>query len=104
MLSGKDKGRTGTVIRVLSRDDKVVVEGLNMVKRHTKKKREGTESGIVSKPSAVYVAKVQLICPKCGKQTRVKIERKNGKKERICSKCKSSVDSKKGSKSKSNEK
>lgn len=81
MLSGKDKGRTGTVIRVLSRDDKVVVEGLNMVKRHTKKKREGTESGIVSKPSAVYVAKVQLICPKCGKQTRVKIERKTGRRK-----------------------
>jgi large subunit ribosomal protein L24 len=95
MISGKDKGRSGTVVRVIPSEDRVVVEGLNMVKRHTKKSSQQKESGIVSKPAAVGAPKVQLVCPKCGRPTRVKLTREDGKKIRKCMKCKSIVDGEK---------
>lgn len=96
MLSGKDKGRTGLVVGVLRENSKVIVEGLNLVKKHMKKRDQKSESGIVSKPAAIAISKVQLICPKCGKSTRVKLERTDGKRVRICMKCKSSVERAKG--------
>lgn len=92
MLSGKDKGRSGMVVGVLAQNNRVVVEGLNLVKKHLKKRGEKKESGIVSKPASVSASKVQLICSKCGKPTRVKIAREKGKKVRKCMKCKSTLD------------
>ncbi len=90
MLGGKDRGKKGKVIHVfLSGDsgDKVVVEGLNLVKKHLRAKKQGQKGQIVSKERAVSVSSVALICKLCGKQTRVgyKIEGEN--KVRICKKC-----------------
>lgn len=92
MLSGKDRGKMGKVLFVFPAESKVVVEGLNTVKRHQRAKREGQKGQVVNKERAVNVSNVQLVCPKCGKPTRVsrKTESLAGQgknKIRICKKC-----------------
>ena len=95
VLSGKDKGKQGKVQGTISGEAKVVVEGVNMVTCHTKPRRQGEEGGIVRREAALYASKVQLICPKCGKATRVGSKRVkktvSGKEKmmgiRVCKKC-----------------
>lgn len=95
---GKDKDLSthqGKVLATLPKENKVVVEGMNMVTCHIKPRRQGEEGGIVKREAAMYASKVQVVCPKCGKPTRVghKIEKKTvaGKEKnvsvRICKKC-----------------
>ena len=95
---GKDKDLSthqGKVLATLPKENKVVVEGMNMVTCHIKPRRQGEEGGIVKREAAMYACKVQVVCPKCGKPTRVghKIEKKTvaGKEKnvsvRICKKC-----------------
>ncbi len=88
MLGGKDKGKKAKVILVFPEGDKVVVEGLNLIKKHLRAKKQGQKGQIISKERAVSVSSVALICKSCGKQTRLgyKIEGEN--KIRICKKCK----------------
>ena len=83
-----DRGKTGKVMAVSPKEGKVIVEGRNMVKKHVKPRKAGDPSGIISAESAIYACKVQLVCPKCKKATRVghKVY-KDGKKDRICKKC-----------------
>lgn len=88
IISGKDKGRTGKVIKALPKENKVIVEGLNLVKKHLRPKRSGEKGQIVSIPQPLYVSKVKLICPKCKKPTRVGYEISNDQKFRKCKKCK----------------
>ena len=87
MLGGKDRGKTGKVLIVLPKDSKVVVEGLNQVKRHVRARKQGQKGQIISKERAVPVSSVALVCKSCGKPTRIgyKIEGEN--KIRICKKC-----------------
>ena len=87
MLNGKDRGKKGKVLFVFPEDDRVVVEGLNTVKRHQRARKEGQKGQVVNKERAIIASNVQLICPKCGKQTRIghKVEGKN--KVRVCKKC-----------------
>ncbi len=95
VLSGKDKGKQGKVQGTIPSEAKVVVEGVNMVTCHTKPRRQGEEGGIVRREAALYASKVQLICPKCGKATRVGSKRVkktvSGKEKmmgiRVCKKC-----------------
>ena len=87
VLSGKDKGKKGKVQRTVPSEAKVVVEGINMVTCHTKPRRQGEEGGIVRREAALYACKVQVVCPKCGKPTRVAHEIADGKKKRVCKKC-----------------
>ena len=87
VLSGKDKGKKGKVIAVLPKEGKVVVEKINMVSRHTKPRRQGDQGGIVKREAAIYASKVQVVCPKCDKPTRVAYEIKDGKKVRVCKHC-----------------
>ena len=95
---GKDKDMTthqGKVLATLPKENKVVVEGMNMVTCHVKPRRQGEEGGIFKREAAIAACKVQVVCPKCGKPTRVahKVEKKTvGGKEknvsvRICKKC-----------------
>ena len=67
----KDRGQTGKVIAVSPKEGKVIVEGLNMVKKHVKPRRAGDPSGIIEAESAIYASKVQVICPACKKPTRI---------------------------------
>ena len=87
VLSGKDKGKKGKVQRTVPSEAKVVVEGINMVTCHTKPRRQGEEGGIVCREAALYASKVQVVCPKCGKATRVGHKVEGGKKTRVCKKC-----------------
>ncbi len=91
MLSGKDKGKKGKVIHVFSDDSKLVVEGLNLVKKHLRAKKQGQKGQIVSKERAINSSSVALICKSCGKQTRVGFKFEGEIKVRICKKCKSEV-------------
>lgn len=87
VVSGKDKGKTGKVEKVYPKEDKVIVGGVNQYKRHLKKQVQGQESQIVTLTKPLPVFNVALICPKCGKQTRVHHVITKGKKERVCGKC-----------------
>ena len=88
VLSGKDKGATGEVLRALPAEGKVIVEGVAMVKKHTKPNQLNQQGGIVEKPAAIDVSNVALVCPSCGKATRVGHEvNAEGKKVRVCKKC-----------------
>jgi large subunit ribosomal protein L24 len=72
VIAGKDKGRSGRVIEVLPRRHKVLVEGVNIVKRHSKaNSSRGTQGGILEREAPIDVSNVMLVCPHCGKTTRV---------------------------------
>ena len=84
----KDRGKKGKVLAVSPKEGKVIVEGINVVKKHVKPRKAGDPSGIIETEGAIYASKVQVVCPKCGKATRVghKID-ENGNKSRVCKKC-----------------
>lgn len=88
VLSGKDKGKTGKVLRVDVKGQKVVVEGVNVATKHQAPRKQGQEGGIIKVETPIYASKVQVVCPSCGKATRVghKIGAE-GKKTRCCKKC-----------------
>ena len=88
VLSGKDKGKQGKVLEVQPKAGKVIVEKVNVVSRHTKPRKQGDQGGILKKEAPIYACKVQRVCPKCNKPTRVGARfDKEGRKERICKKC-----------------
>lgn len=87
MLGGKDKGKKAKVILVFPEMDKVVIEGLNTVKKHIRARKQGQKGQIITKERAVSVSSVALICKSCGKQTRVGFKLENENKIRICKKC-----------------
>ena len=88
VLSGKDKGKKGKVLAVSPKEGKVIIEGVNMVSKHVKPRRMGDAGGIVKAEGAMYASKVQIVCPRCGKPTRVGHKLyEDGTKERICKKC-----------------
>ena len=88
VLNGKDRGKKGKVLAVSPKEGKVIVEGINMVSKHVKPRKMGDEGGIVKAEGAMYACKVQIVCPRCGKPTRVSHKNyEDGTKERICKKC-----------------
>ena len=87
VLSGKDKGKQGKVLIANPKDEKVVVEGVNVATKHQKPRQQGQEGGIIKVETPIYVSKVQFVCPKCGKATRVAHKITDGKKTRVCKKC-----------------
>ena len=87
VLSGKDKGKQGKVLSADPKAMKVVVEGVNVATKHQKPMKQGQDGGIIKVETPIYVSKVQLVCPKCGKGTRVGHKIADGKKVRVCKKC-----------------
>ena len=87
VLSGKDKGKQGKVLSADPKAMKVVVEGVNVATKHQKPMKQGQDGGIIKIETPIYVSKVQLVCPKCGKATRVGHKIADGKKVRVCKKC-----------------
>ena len=91
VLSGNSKGTRGKVIATSPKEGKVIVEGANVVSKHTKARRQGEKSQIVKTEGAMYACKVQLVCPKCDKGVRTKVAYKEvGDKKvkvRVCTKC-----------------
>ena len=87
VLSGNDKGKKGEVLEVMPKDSKVVVKGVNVRKKHIKPRKQGEEGGIIPVECAIDSSKVNVVCPKCGKSTRVEYKIEEDKKVRICKKC-----------------
>ena len=83
VLSGKDKGRTGTVSKVMPKDGKVVVDGVNVATRHRKPTQASPQGGIERNAAPMHISKVAVADPKTGKPTRVRFEEKDGKKVRV---------------------
>lgn len=92
MLAGKDTGKKGIVERTVPSRSAVVVAGLNLVKHHRKPRKQGEKGQIVEAPRSVDVSNVALVCPACGKATRIGyVISAEGKKNRICKKCNATV-------------
>jgi len=92
VLSGKDKGQTGTVSKVLPKEGKVVVEGANIAVRHRKPSQENPQGGLDRFEAPMNISKVALADPKDGKPTRVRFEEKDGKKVRVAVKSGETID------------
>jgi large subunit ribosomal protein L24 len=90
--SGKDKGRTGTVLQVMPKDDKVLVSGINVAVRHRKPSQADPQGGIDRREAPMHISKVSLADPKDGKPTRVRFETKDGKKVRVAAKSGETID------------
>lgn len=92
MIAGKDNGKTGKVLSVSPERNKISVEGLNMIKKHVRARKEGQKGQRVEVARNVDISNVALICSKCGKTTRVGYKKIEGnKKVRVCKKCQSEI-------------
>ena len=88
ILSGKEKGKKGKVLETSPKEQKLIVEGINLVTKHVKPRRQGEPGGIVKAEGAIYACKAMLVCPSCGKATRVAHKvLEDGTKKRMCKKC-----------------
>jgi len=93
VISGKDKGKEGKILRVIPKLNKVIVENVNIVKKHQRPTQQLREGGIIEQPSPIHVSKVMVVCPSCGRPTRVGYRiLEEGKKVRICRKCNEIID------------
>lgn len=88
IVTGKDKGKTGQILRIEGQgnDTKVIVQGLNMVKKAVKPRRQNEKGGIIDVEAPLHITNVMILCRKCG-PTRVGIKREGGEAQRICRKC-----------------
>jgi large subunit ribosomal protein L24 len=94
VTTGKDRGKRGRVMRVVPDKNRVIVEGVNVIKRHTKPNpQRNIKGGVVEREAALHASNVQLVCPECGKPTRIgKKVLGDGRKVRVCRKCEGVVD------------
>jgi large subunit ribosomal protein L24 len=94
ILAGKDKGKRGKILRTIPSQNKVLVEGLNQVKKTVRPTQTNPQGGIQTVEAPLHVSNVALVCPTCGEKTRVSRRRDdNGKKIRVCKKCNGDIDS-----------
>ncbi|MBU2037255.1 50S ribosomal protein L24 [Patescibacteria group bacterium] len=87
IIAGKDKGKKGKVLEVLASAQKVVVENINMAKKHRRPRKQNEKGQIVQVPRPLHVSDVKLICPKCGEASRTGYKLTEAEKFRICKKC-----------------
>ncbi|HVW05600.1 MAG TPA: 50S ribosomal protein L24 [Vicinamibacterales bacterium] len=94
VTTGRDRGKRGRVLRVLPEQGRVIVEGVNFIKRHTRANpQKNVQGGIIEREAAVHASNVQLVCPECGARTRIGSRRlDDGRRVRYCVKCKGAVD------------
>ena len=87
ILSGNDKDKTGEVLEVIPKKNKIVVKGVNVRKKHVKPRKQGEEGGIIPVECSIHSSKVNVVCPKCNKATRVGYLVEGDSKVRVCKKC-----------------
>ena len=87
VLSGNDKGKTGEVLEVIPKMQRVIVKGVNIRKKHIKPRKQGEEGGIIPVECSIHSSKVNVVCPKCNKATRVGVIKEGKEKIRVCKKC-----------------
>jgi large subunit ribosomal protein L24 len=91
ITSGKDRGKTGKVIKALPKEEKILIEGMNLRKKHIRPKREGEKGQVVQVPALLDVSNVKMVCPKCGKAVRIGYKIEKDIKQRICKKCRQAI-------------
>lgn len=93
VLTGKDKGKVGKVLKVLRKKERILVENINNVKRHTRPSAQNRQGGIIETEAPIHWSNVQLMCNKCIAPVRIKMQRlDDGKKVRVCRKCNEVID------------
>lgn len=93
VIAGKDKGKKGKVIKVISEKNRVIVDGVNFMKKHIKARKSGEKGQKITVATSINISNIALICPKCNKQTRVgHLVLENKEKHRVCRKCKENID------------
>ena len=93
VITGKDRGKRGRVLKVNPDKNRLIIEGVNMIKRHTKPNPgKNIKGGIVEREASIHASNVQLVCPECGKMTRVGHDVRGDRKVRVCRKCGTTLD------------
>jgi large subunit ribosomal protein L24 len=93
VITGKNKGAKGRVLSVLPEDNRIIVEGVNMIKKHQKPNKKFQQGGIIEKEGSLNISNTMLVCPKCSKPTRISVAvLADGKKIRNCKKCKEVIE------------
>lgn len=98
VLAGKDKGKSGKVLQIFSQTKRASVEGVNLLIKHVRSKKQGDKGQRIEFPAPLHISNLALLCPKCGKPTRVGHQRlentaeRRGAKVRVCKKCKANID------------
>jgi len=93
IITGREKGKKGRVISVFPSEDKLLIEKINIIKRHMKPSKKYTQGGIIEKEAPLHISKVMLLCPKCGKPTRIgNTVLSEGKKARACKRCREFIE------------
>jgi large subunit ribosomal protein L24 len=94
VINGRDKGMRGEVLRVLPKDDRVVVQGIALRKKHQRQIQTGGRTmspGIIQFESPLHISNVMLVCPKCDEVTRVGLVKEDGERKRVCKKCQAEI-------------
>ncbi len=92
VLSGEEKERRGRILEIIPEKTMAIVEGINLVKKHQRARSQNKPSGIVTVPAPIHVSNLVLICPKCGKKAKVRIEKIENRRVRVCKKCGESIE------------
>ncbi|MFA9288821.1 MAG: 50S ribosomal protein L24 [Weeksellaceae bacterium] len=91
VITGRDNGKEGEINRTYPKTDQVLIETLNMVKKHVKKNEQMPQGGIIDVPRPIHISNVMLICPNCKKPARVGYQVQDGKKKRVCKRCNKNI-------------
>lgn len=92
VICGKDKGKTGKVLKVLWAQSRMLVEGVNLVKKHTRRTQENQKGGVIERENPIHISNIMLFCKQCNKAVRTKINiLKDNSKTRLCVKCGNSI-------------
>jgi len=92
VISGKYKGKKGKVLKVIPAENRSIVEGVNMIKKHQKPTRDLPKGGIIEREGPIHRSNVMLVCPRCSRPARIRAKIADGKKIRICAKCGEAID------------
>ena len=87
VLTGKDRGKSGKILKVIPKKQRVIVEGVNLIKKHQKPTQANPEGGIITKEAPIHISNVLIFCPKCGKGVRTRKKIDGDRKIRVCVKC-----------------
>jgi len=91
IIKGKDRGKTGKILKVTPANSRITIEGLNLIKKTVRPKKQGEKGQIIEVPGAIRSENIQLVCPSCGKPTRLGYKQEEASKKRYCKKCKATV-------------
>ncbi|HBY57109.1 MAG TPA: 50S ribosomal protein L24 [Candidatus Atribacteria bacterium] len=93
VISGDDKGKSGKIVSIFPEKMRVIIEGVNFLKKHNKPSQKVPQGGVIKKEGTLHISNIKLICNKCNKPTNIKRERtKEGKRVRVCKKCGEIID------------